>query len=75
MKSLTTFISTAWRYANRAGGKCIDRVAAGYAFGGLNVIFDLIVILLPIPRMIALKVSMRQRIGYVFGSAEWDAFD
>ncbi|SMY23888.1 unnamed protein product [Zymoseptoria tritici ST99CH_1A5] len=58
-------ISDAWRYANRAGGKCIDRVAAGYAFGGLNVIFDLIVILLPIPRMIALKVSMRQRIGVV----------
>jgi hypothetical protein len=58
------FDLTAWRYANRAGGTCFDRVAAAYAFGGINVIFDLIVILLPIPKLLTLRVSMRQKLGY-----------
>ncbi|CZT25328.1 uncharacterized protein RCC_11056 [Ramularia collo-cygni] len=56
-------ISNAWKYANTGNGTCINRVAAAYAYGGLNVIFDLIVIALPIPKLLQLDVSRRQKIG------------
>lgn len=55
--------SNAWRYANRAMGTCTDRVAGAYAYGGLNIVYDIIVIALPVPRLMKLKVSMRQKIG------------
>lgn len=58
-------ISNAWRYANRAMGTCTDRVAGAYAYGGLNIVYDIIVIGLPIPKLLRLNVSMRQKIGYV----------
>lgn len=56
-------ISDAWRYANTAMGHCTNRVAGAYAYGGLNIVYDLIVIALPIPKLLRLKVSMRQKIA------------
>lgn len=56
-------LSNAWKYANTGNGTCINRVAAAYTYGGLNVAFDIIVIALPIPKLIKLDVSKRQKIG------------
>ncbi|CZT17814.1 uncharacterized protein RCC_03650 [Ramularia collo-cygni] len=56
-------ISNAWRYANRAMGTCTDRVAGAYVYGALNIVYDLIVIALPIPGLLRLKVSTGQKIG------------
>lgn len=56
-------ISNAWKYANTGNGTCINRVGAAYAYGGLNVLFDIIVIALPIPKLLRLDVSKRQKIG------------
>lgn len=56
-------ISNAWKYANTGNGTCINRVGAAYTYGGLNVAFDIIVIALPIPKLLRLDVSTRQKIG------------
>ncbi|USW58807.1 hypothetical protein Slin15195_G121260 [Septoria linicola] len=56
-------ISNAWKYANTAMGTCTNRVHAAYAYGGLNVMFDIIVIVLPIPRLLKLDVSVGQKLG------------
>lgn len=56
-------LSNAWKYADTGNGTCIHRVDAAYAYGGLNVAFDIIVIALPIPKLLRLEVSTRQKIG------------
>jgi membrane-associated HD superfamily phosphohydrolase len=56
-------ISNAWKYANTANGTCINRLAAAYTYGGLNVIYDIIVVVLPIPKLMRLDVSTRQKAG------------
>ncbi|SMQ49276.1 unnamed protein product [Zymoseptoria tritici ST99CH_3D7] len=65
----TTFachpLHNAWRYANRAGGTCTDRVAGVYAYGGLNISYDIIVLALPITRLLRLKVSTTQKLGFI----------
>lgn len=57
-------ISAGWRYANTGPpGVCTQRVKAGYGYGALNVMFDVIVIVLPIPRLAKLQVSSGQKFG------------
>ncbi|GIZ44065.1 hypothetical protein CKM354_000727400 [Cercospora kikuchii] len=56
-------IRNSWRYADEAMGTCTHRVDAGIAYGALNATFDFIVIVLPIPRLLQLNVSARQKIG------------
>ncbi|KAF2210498.1 hypothetical protein CERZMDRAFT_86211 [Cercospora zeae-maydis SCOH1-5] len=56
-------IRNSWTYANTAMGTCTQRVHAGIAYGALNAAFDLIVIVLPVPRLLQLNVSIRQKVG------------
>ncbi|SMQ54023.1 unnamed protein product [Zymoseptoria tritici ST99CH_3D7] len=65
----TTFgcvpIAAAWRYTNQANGACINRVGLAYYSGSMNVILDIIIIILPIPKVLALKITTKQKIGLI----------
>lgn len=41
----------------------MDRQVAVYAWAGLNIAFDFVVLLLPIPRLIVLNVSTADKAG------------
>jgi hypothetical protein len=40
-------------------------VALGYTVGVFNAVLDVVIIVLPIPRLLKLEVSIRQKLGYV----------
>ncbi|KAL4802501.1 hypothetical protein BDV18DRAFT_163903 [Aspergillus unguis] len=50
-------------------GTCINTVASYYALAGTSLIFDVIIIALPLPILARLKLKMRQKIllGVLFG--------
>ncbi|KAL4793198.1 hypothetical protein BDV19DRAFT_400090 [Aspergillus venezuelensis] len=50
-------------------GSCIDTVASYYGLAGTSLIFDVIVIALPLPILARLKLKMRQKVllGVLFG--------
>ncbi|KAL4955571.1 hypothetical protein BDW69DRAFT_182415 [Aspergillus filifer] len=50
-------------------GTCIDTVASYYAIAGTSLIFDVIIIALPLPILARLKLKMRQKVllGVLFG--------
>lgn len=57
-------VTYAWDMVIGAQGSCINRPAAVYAYAALNITYDFIVLLLPIPRLLRLKVSTGEKIGY-----------
>ncbi|SMY20669.1 unnamed protein product [Zymoseptoria tritici ST99CH_1A5] len=58
-------ILTALNKPNRAGGACIDRIALYYAVGGINVVLDIIVIVIPLPLLLKLRMSTLRRSGII----------
>lgn len=56
-------VDFAWNSAVGAQGQCMDRQAAVYAYGALNIIYDFLVLLLPIPRLMLLNVSTGDKVG------------
>ncbi|SMR60640.1 unnamed protein product [Zymoseptoria tritici ST99CH_1E4] len=58
-------ITVAMRKPNRAGGACIDRIGLNYTVGGINIILDILVIAMPIPRLLKLKISTIQKLGVI----------
>lgn len=58
-----TPISNAWVLAPQ--GYCIDFNAATWAYSGVNVLQDLIVIVLPVMEVYALQMSLRKKIGVI----------
>ncbi|KJX94469.1 CFEM domain-containing protein [Zymoseptoria brevis] len=58
-------ISYSWRYTNRAGGACVDRIAIAYSVGGINVVLDIIIIILPVRRLLKLELPMKQKLSVV----------
>lgn len=57
-------ISYAWNSVIGEKGTCINRQNAVYAYAALNIAYDFVVLLLPIPRLLRLKVSTGEKIGY-----------
>ncbi|SMQ48824.1 unnamed protein product [Zymoseptoria tritici ST99CH_3D7] len=60
-----TPISAAWRLTNVAKGACVNRPLLAYFAGALNAILDIVIIILPIPKVLALRVTMQQKLGLV----------
>lgn len=57
-------ISYAWRQVlPGVAGKCSNRTAAAFAFSGINIAYDVIVLLIPIPRFIGLSIPLHKKIG------------
>ncbi|PPJ57677.1 hypothetical protein CBER1_00129 [Cercospora berteroae] len=57
-------ISYAWRQVlPGVTGKCSNRTAAAFAFSGINIAYDVIVLLIPIPRFIGLSIPLHKKIG------------
>ncbi|KAL8894621.1 MAG: hypothetical protein Q9192_004176, partial [Flavoplaca navasiana] len=44
-------------------GHCIDYTKAGLAYGSMNIISDLLILILPIPLVWRLKLSRREKVG------------
>lgn len=57
----------AWRLTNVAKGACVNRPLLAYFAGALNAILNIVIIILPIPKVLALRVTMQQKLGYVVG--------
>ncbi|USW59043.1 hypothetical protein Slin15195_G123620 [Septoria linicola] len=57
-------ISYAWRQVlPGVTGTCSNRLAAAFAFSGINIAYDVIVLLIPIPRFIGLDIPLHKKIG------------
>lgn len=57
--------SYSWRQVvPGATGTCNNRGAAALAYSGLNIAFDVIVLLLPIPRIFDLQMAVHKKIWY-----------
>ncbi|UJO18594.1 uncharacterized protein CLAFUR5_07119 [Fulvia fulva] len=62
-----TPIRVAWSIAAPlAVEMCTDRVAQVLAAAGLNIVFDVVVIALPFPKLIRLDISWPRKIGLLF---------
>lgn len=44
-------------------GKCLNMNAITYAHGGINIAQDLLILALPLPQLIPLKLKLSQKIG------------
>lgn len=65
-------INYAWlRWNSKHSGTCINTVAQITAFAGVNIVLDLMVFLLPIPRLVKLNVSRSKKVAvmmvFMFG--------
>lgn len=58
-------VSYVWTFIAGGAGSCIDRTSWVWALSGTEIAWDLIVILLPIPKLLRLEVSIQRKIGYV----------
>lgn len=58
-------ISYVWSSIAEGTGTCIDRTSWVWALSGTEIGWDLIVLLLPIPKLLTLKISNQRKIGYV----------
>lgn len=57
-------ISYAWRQVfSGESGECTNRIAETFAVAGINIAYDVIVLLLPIPRFIGMRMSLKKKIG------------
>lgn len=59
-------VSYFWtQYQGATGGTCIDYLAFYVIYGGINLLNDVIILLVPIPRIIKLHLSWRKKISVV----------
>lgn len=57
-------ISYAWRQVlPGVTGRCANRTAAAFAFSGINIAYDVVVLLIPIPRFIGMKIPLHKKSG------------
>ena len=47
-------------------GYCIDYTKAGLAYGAMNIISDLFILVLPLPLLWRLKLAKRDKVGITF---------
>lgn len=59
-------MSYVWSFIGGGTGSCIDRTSWVWALSGVEIGWDLIVILLPIPKLLGLNISNQRKIGYVW---------
>ncbi|KAF2161929.1 hypothetical protein M409DRAFT_27655 [Zasmidium cellare ATCC 36951] len=58
-----TPIEGAWNLHTGKDVKCANRTAQGYSLGAINIVFDFVVLLLPVPRLIKLNINLGEKIG------------
>ncbi|KJX98951.1 CFEM domain-containing protein [Zymoseptoria brevis] len=51
-----------WRYNNTS---CINCAALAYYSGSMNAVLDIVIIILPVPRLLALQITMKQKLGII----------
>ncbi|EME45544.1 hypothetical protein DOTSEDRAFT_102791, partial [Dothistroma septosporum NZE10] len=59
-------IDYTWKAIRGAQGHCIHRQAQLYTSSSTNVAFDLVVLLLPLPNILALQMNSKKKIGLLF---------
>ncbi|KAM3421829.1 hypothetical protein BST61_g2206 [Cercospora zeina] len=56
-------VSAVWNHFTRGTGSCIEVAPLLYTFGALNILYDVVVFLLPIFSVLRLNIAMHKKIG------------
>ena len=58
-------VSLNWN-KSESGGRCININALSYINGGLSILQDIIILVLPITELVTLKLGRKQKLGVIF---------